>query len=79
MATLHGRYFVEKTGDRGDAAVPDHRKIGAFDGRVDEIARPQSPGEPHVVAMAVGLTDQAEAEIGEALLYAADQAVEMPR
>ena len=69
------RDLIEKSGDAADTSIADDDEIGALDRAVGAL-RAQSPGKADVVAEAVGLADQLEAEIRKALLHPGDQRVD---
>src|SRR5437868_7819264 len=69
------RRLIEEPGDAADATVAEHGEIRALD-RAVAVVGAQPPGEPDVVAEAVGLADQPELEIRKALLHAGDERID---
>src|ERR1700757_1496353 len=69
------RHLIEESGDAANAALLQQGEVSALDRCVGAV-RPESPGEADVIAIAVDLADQLEAEIGKALLHAGDQCVD---
>src|SRR4051794_20394880 len=67
--------LVQKSRDAPDAAVLQHGEIRALDRAVDALGT-KAPTEADMVAVAVGLADQLELEIGKALLHACDQRID---
>src|SRR5690606_24316682 len=69
------RHLIEEAGDVLDATAVQHGEVGALDRTVGAIGA-ETPREADVVAVAVGLADQGEAEIRKALLHAGYQRVD---
>jgi 2,4-dienoyl-CoA reductase-like NADH-dependent reductase (Old Yellow Enzyme family) len=69
------RHLIEKSGDALDPAIANHGKVCSLDRAVDAVGA-KAPREADVIAIAVRLAEQREAEFGEALLDAGDHGVD---
>src|SRR4051794_26960245 len=69
------RNSIEESRDALDHAVPQHHEIRPLDRAVNTLGA-ETPREADLVAIAVRLADQCEAEIRKALLHAGDHGLD---